>query len=140
MNQKEARKLGRATGIEYARQILPHLEETPSVDALTRDVLEMEENARQYTEGSFLCAELNSARNPDAAWTAYEEGIAVGVRFAYQQATKRRPVYIVQGKYSARWEDVTAEHDRSEARARLQEYRENEPNTPRRLITRMERP
>jgi hypothetical protein len=40
----------------------------------------------------------------------------------------------VQGNYGYGWECVIAENNRIEARARLKEYRENEPNVPFRLI------
>lgn len=36
-------------------------------------------------------------------------------------------LYVVQGKYSNDWEDVTSETNRKEALQRLREYRENEP-------------
>ena len=41
--------------------------------------------------------------------------------------------YQVQGHYSGQWEEVTAERTYREGRARLHEYRENEPGTPFRL-------
>ena len=44
--------------------------------------------------------------------------------------------YIVQGNYGQGWEDVTAEDTRSEGRARLREYRENDPSHAHRMITR----
>jgi len=43
---------------------------------------------------------------------------------------------VVQGYYGCGWEDVTAETDPREARARLREYRDNEPEYPHRLISR----
>lgn len=55
---------------------------------------------------------------------------------SYQRKTVDE--YIVQGKYGDRygWEDVTAEETRKEARTRLKEYRENEPEYSHRMITR----
>lgn len=54
-------------------------------------------------------------------------------------STQRIPKYVkeynVQGYYGG-WEDVTAEDNRKEARQRLREYRENDPQHAYRLITR----
>jgi len=44
--------------------------------------------------------------------------------------------YTVQGYYGRGWEDVATEDARHEARARLREYRENEPQYAHRLVTR----
>ena len=48
---------------------------------------------------------------------------------------KTRVDIVVQGNYGSGWEDVTAEEKWTEARQRLKEYNENEPN-PHRIITR----
>jgi hypothetical protein len=55
---------------------------------------------------------------------------------AYKRKTEDE--YIVQGNYNCGygWEDVTAESTRKEAKERLKEYRENEPQYPHRLIKR----
>ena len=47
-------------------------------------------------------------------------------------------LWIVQGRYPGPhgWEDVTAEESYREARIRLREYHENEPQYPHRLIQR----
>lgn len=42
--------------------------------------------------------------------------------------------YHIQGNYGAGWETVTAEDDPDEARQRLTEYDENEPEYPHRII------
>lgn len=52
---------------------------------------------------------------------------------------KTRDVFEIQGNYGQGWECVTAEDDRKEARARLKEYRENEPQYSHRMITKRER-
>lgn len=49
---------------------------------------------------------------------------------------KTQDEFAVQGNYGQGWEDVTCEDTRPEARARLKEYRENEPQYNHRLITR----
>lgn len=51
---------------------------------------------------------------------------------------KTELICVVQGDYGYGhgWEDVTAETTTSACRARLREYRENEPGTPFRLIRR----
>ena len=49
---------------------------------------------------------------------------------------KTRDEFIVQGSYGQGWEDVTAEDFLFQARCRLREYRENEPQYPHRLIKR----
>lgn len=45
-----------------------------------------------------------------------------------------RDEYDVEGHYGYGWEVVTCEDTRTEARARLREYRENEPGTPFRVV------
>ncbi len=47
---------------------------------------------------------------------------------------KTRDEYEVEGNYGYGWEAVTCEDTRSEARARLREYRANDPGTPYRLV------
>lgn len=59
--------------------------------------------------------------------------------FAYlNREPKTELVHIVQGFFGYGWEDVTAEVERKEARARLHEYRENDPQHQYRLIRRRE--
>ena len=53
---------------------------------------------------------------------------------AYKRLT--RDEYTIQGNYGQGWEDVTAEDTRPEAKNRLKEYRENEPQYAHRLIKR----
>lgn len=53
-----------------------------------------------------------------------------------KKVLKTKIEFAVQGHYGSRWEDVTSEDKRSEARARLKEYNENERQYPHRLITR----
>lgn len=50
----------------------------------------------------------------------------------YQRKT--RDEFSVEGHYAHGWEAVTTEDTRSEARARLREYRENETGTAFRLV------
>lgn len=54
---------------------------------------------------------------------------------------KTRDVYDVRGDYGYGhgFETVTAETELREAKARLREYRENEPGVPFKLVTRRER-
>lgn len=49
-------------------------------------------------------------------------------------------LYVIQGNYGYGhgWEDLCASEDRREARADLKAYRENEPQTPHRMIKRRE--
>ena len=51
---------------------------------------------------------------------------------AYKRTT--RDEYDVEGCYAGGWEPVTAEDTYREARARLREYRENEPGTAFRIV------
>jgi hypothetical protein len=44
--------------------------------------------------------------------------------------------YEIQGNYGQGWEAVCAESTRKEARARLKEYNENEPQYPHRIVKR----
>ena len=52
---------------------------------------------------------------------------------------KTQNVYIIQQDWGQGWEDVMQEDTHPEARARLKEYRENQPQAPARLITRREK-
>ena len=52
---------------------------------------------------------------------------------------KTQDRFDVEGYYSHGWETVTSEMVRSEALARLREYRENERGTSFRLVKRRER-
>jgi hypothetical protein len=52
----------------------------------------------------------------------------------YQRKTEDE--YQVHGLYAHGWEEVTCEETRREARARLREYRENEPSTAFKLVHR----
>jgi hypothetical protein len=47
---------------------------------------------------------------------------------------KTEDEYQIHGYYSGQWEEVTAEETRTEAKARLREYRENEPSTAFKLV------
>jgi len=47
-------------------------------------------------------------------------------------------LYIIQGNYGDGWEDLTAEEEYREARARLREYYEDEPRTLLQIIKRRE--
>jgi hypothetical protein len=49
-------------------------------------------------------------------------------------ARKTRDEWQILGLYSGAWEEVTAEDSLKEARARLKEYRENEPGTPFQMV------
>lgn len=67
-------------------------------------------------------------------------GLAEGLVITDTFKGLRSIEYVVQGHYggSAGWEDLTAETTRSEARDRLREYRENEPEHRHRIIERKE--
>lgn len=43
------------------------------------------------------------------------------------KARKTKDFWVVQGNYGYGWEDLTAEDTFKEIRARVKEYRENEP-------------
>ena len=47
---------------------------------------------------------------------------------------KTKDDYEVQGYYSQDWEAVCSEDTRKEARMRLKEYTENEPQYPHRIV------
>jgi hypothetical protein len=49
---------------------------------------------------------------------------------------KTKEEFVIQGNYGSGWEDVTSEDKWSEAKARLREYQENEPQYAHRRITR----
>lgn len=52
---------------------------------------------------------------------------------------KTEDIYNIMGNYGQGWEVVTAETDRKEARARLKEYNENEPQYPHKIIKKREK-
>ena len=54
---------------------------------------------------------------------------------AMARVARFRTDYVVQGHYGHGWEDLTASHDRKEARGWLRDYDENEP-AAHRLIAR----
>lgn len=49
-----------------------------------------------------------------------------------------QPRYVVQGRYTRRhgWEDLVVEDNRNDARLRLKEYNDNEPQYPHRIVRR----
>lgn len=49
---------------------------------------------------------------------------------------KTEDKYIIQGHYGYGWEDVTITDTMQEAKARLKDYRENEPEYNHRMIIR----
>jgi hypothetical protein len=51
---------------------------------------------------------------------------------AYKRKTKDE--FTIQGNYGYGWEDVTAEDTHKEARLRLKEYNDNEPQYQHRII------
>jgi len=51
--------------------------------------------------------------------------------------SKKKKIFVLQGTYGHGWEDLTAEETRSEIRARLKDYRDNEGGNYR-IITRRE--
>jgi hypothetical protein len=57
-----------------------------------------------------------------------------GLTMAYKRLTEDE--YTVQSNNGYGWEDVTSETTRKEAKERLKEYRENEPQYSHRLIKR----
>ena len=48
-------------------------------------------------------------------------------------------VWVLEGNYGYGWEYILAEDTREEGKARLKEYRENQPEYPVRLIKKRER-
>ena len=58
-----------------------------------------------------------------------------------KRVPKAKPIWVVQGNYNYGhgWEDVTAEENWKEAKARIREYRENERGVPFRVIRRREK-
>lgn len=52
----------------------------------------------------------------------------------------KKTVYVIQGRYSPRygWEDLSAYSTRETAQADREMYREAEPQTPHRIVTRRE--
>lgn len=56
---------------------------------------------------------------------------------AYKRKT--RDYWDIEGNYGQGWEAVTAEDTWAQARARLKEYRENEPGIPFRIKAKREK-
>lgn len=48
-------------------------------DKITALCWEADDNYRQYSPFEFFCNELNNCEDPEAAWNAYERGIADGI-------------------------------------------------------------
>lgn len=51
---------------------------------------------------------------------------------------KYKYLYVIQGNYGSRWEDVSYEDNYKDARRCLKDYLDNEKQYPHRLITRRE--
>jgi hypothetical protein len=47
---------------------------------------------------------------------------------------KTRDEWTIYGNYGNGWEEVTTETSHSEARERLKEYRDNEPEYPHKIV------
>ena len=67
--------------------------------------------------------------------------IATAAPAKTKRVPKTKLIWVVQGSYGYGhgWEDVTAEENWKEAKARIREYRENERGVPFRVIRRRER-
>jgi len=89
MNSKEAYELGRDAG--YSAGMNCDFDVDLDVDGETPEecfvsaAYESEENARQYSPFEFHAHDMNSARNPDACWEAYDKGVGVGIRKAWRE-------------------------------------------------------
>lgn len=72
MDNQGAYELGQAIGAD----VIYHIEPEGSYEDCLEAVLESEQNARQYTEGSFIAHEIDvESEYPDEVWASYEEGI-----------------------------------------------------------------
>lgn len=67
-----------------------------------------------------------------------EDGRIFHVEGLVTRLQKTVLTFIVQGWYGSGWEDVTAEETYTEGRARLKDYRDNDPQHAHRLIRRRE--
>lgn len=50
------------------------------LDVMETCAFEAESNSRQFSPFEFTASEFNQARNSESLWTAYDEGIAAGIR------------------------------------------------------------
>lgn len=85
--------------------------------------------------------EVRVRRSVERSSTDTAHAMIAGAPGRSKRSAKTKLVYVVQGNYGYGhgWEDLTAEDNGNEARARLREYRENERGIPFRLVRRRER-
>lgn len=96
MNKKDAREQGFETGYEIASEHFPDvvkenpdLTKTEIIDAVVESAsIHEAEVYRQYSPFEQLASEMNKARNPDALWEAYENGVYKGARQAAKELAK----------------------------------------------------
>lgn len=93
---------------------------------------------REACEQALHHANAQRTRRSHATRSTGKSSGAHGAPRTSGRTPKTKIVHVIQGNYGygQGWEDVTAADDRSEARARLREYRENEPGVPFRWIRR----
>jgi len=89
MSQKEAYRIGRSTGADIMRSnygdfAMNGVGKDDAVD----QVCETEaDHYRQFSPFEFTAKEFNDSRNPDGVWEAYERGVRVGARKAWDVIT-----------------------------------------------------
>jgi hypothetical protein len=78
MDKKTAYAHGKQAGLDtaYYGEFDPDLD----CDERLSEALEGEVNARQFSPFEFLAQELNSGRDPEALWEAYERGVEAGAK------------------------------------------------------------
>jgi hypothetical protein len=82
MNKRDAREAGVETGFGIGLD----MENKPDFeDEFISDVLEIEDNARQFSPFEFFAHDMNEDENrADGLWEEYDKGLVIGAKRAFQ--------------------------------------------------------
>ena len=101
MNQKQAFQLGKRAG--YNAAIYTEVSEGNKRDAtnchcddweccadcLSVAAYESEQNARDFSPFEFTAHEINTGRNPEGQWDAYDNGVEAGIKAGIKKRLAR---------------------------------------------------
>ncbi len=106
MNQKQAFQLGKRAG--YNAAIYAEVDDSDREDAgcicieaedptdqaeceecISSAAYESEQNAREYSPFESTAHEINTGRNPEGQWNAYDEGIEAGIKAGIKKRLAR---------------------------------------------------
>lgn len=100
MNQKQAFQLGKRAGCnaaiytEVADSDRNHAccdceDEQECAECISSAAYECEQNARDFTPFEFTAHEINTGRNPEGQWEAYDNGVEAGIKAGIKKRLAR---------------------------------------------------